>query len=77
VDRLSGPERITPAVPARIVERVRVVSVGGAIALIVILLIFPVIVGMSGAIGAALLGGLVKNRVDDKFEGSELLDANK
>ncbi|MGD9794023.1 MAG: hypothetical protein AB7V43_11125 [Acidimicrobiia bacterium] len=50
---------------------------GGAIALIVILLIFPVIVGMSGAIGAALLGGLVKNRVDDKFEGSELLDANK
>ena len=50
--------------------------VGGAVAIVAILVIFPVLVGMSGAIGAALLGGLVNKRVDESHEGSELLDFN-
>jgi hypothetical protein len=50
---------------------------GGAVAIVVILLIFPILVGMSGAAGAGLLGWIIKRRVDEAHEGSELLDVNR
>jgi hypothetical protein len=50
---------------------------GGAVAIVVVLLVFPIIVGLSGAVGAAVLGGLVNKRVAERFEGSELLDVNR
>lgn len=49
----------------------------GVVAIIIVLVIaIPVAVLMSGAIGAALLGGAVKSDVDRNFEGSELLETN-
>ena len=48
----------------------------GGIAIVVILFLFPVMVLMSGAAGAAVLGALVKKSVDTKHAGSELLDLN-
>ena len=49
----------------------------GVIAIIVVLVVaIPVGVLMSGAIAAALLGGLVKADVDRSHEGSELLETN-
>jgi hypothetical protein len=50
---------------------------GGAVAIVVALLVFPIIVAMSGAVGAAVLGALVKRRVDERHAGSELLEVNR
>ena len=50
---------------------------GGAVAMVVALLVFPIVVGLSGALGAAALGALVKNRVDERHAGSELLEVNR
>jgi hypothetical protein len=55
---------------------VRVTLVGGVI-IAVVLLVFPVVVGLSGAVIAAILGGLTNARVDDRHAGSELLDLNR
>ncbi|HKH03875.1 MAG TPA: hypothetical protein VKA65_01830 [Acidimicrobiales bacterium] len=50
----------------------------GAILLAVVLVIgIPVGVLMSGAVGAALLGGALKSDADARYEGSELIDLNK
>ncbi len=49
-------------------------DVGGAIAIVVILAVFPVLVGLSGAVVAALLGSFVKIDVDRRHAGSELLE---
>lgn len=48
----------------------------GAIVLIVILLAFPVIVGLSTAAIAAVLGHLLWKDGEVRHEGSELLDLN-
>ena len=48
----------------------------GAIVLIVILLAFPVIVGLSTAAIAAVLGHLLWKDAEVRHEGSELLDLN-
>lgn len=49
----------------------------GAIAIIIVLVVIvPVGVLMSGAVASALLGGLVEADVDRSHEGSELLDTN-
>jgi len=49
----------------------------GPIAIVIVLVIaLPVAVLMSGAIGAALLGGVLKSDVDRSHEGSELLETN-
>ncbi|MDE0927706.1 MAG: hypothetical protein OSA06_02960 [Acidimicrobiales bacterium] len=46
----------------------------GAIIMIVLLVVvIPVGVLMSGALGAAVIGGKLKNTVDADHEGSELL----
>ena len=47
----------------------------GAIAIVVVLvLLIPVAVLMSGAAGAGILGWLVQSDVDERFEGSEELE---
>lgn len=48
----------------------------GAIVLIVILLAFPVVVGLSTAAIAAILGHLLWKNAEVRHEGSELLDLN-
>jgi hypothetical protein len=47
---------------------------GAAIIVVVLVVAIPVAVLMSGAVGAAILGWLVKTDVDASHEGSELLD---
>jgi hypothetical protein len=50
----------------------------GAIALaVVIVVLIPVGVIMSGAAGAALLGWALKADADDRYEGSELVELNR
>jgi ABC-type Na+ efflux pump permease subunit len=45
--------------------------------MIVALLVFPAVVAMSGALGAAILGYFLKKTADDKHEGSELIEFNR
>jgi hypothetical protein len=51
--------------------------VAGPIILVIALLIFPAIVAMSGALGAAILGHFLKKTADDSHAGSELVDLNR
>ncbi len=48
----------------------------GAIAIVVILLIFPVLAAMGGLVVAALLGSTLHKDGERRNEGSELLDLN-
>lgn len=48
----------------------------GAIVLVVILFAFPIVVGLSTAAIAALLGHLLWKDAEVRHEGSELLDLN-
>lgn len=48
----------------------------GAIVLVVILFAFPIVVGLSTAAIAALLGHLLWKDAEVRHEGSELLDTN-
>jgi hypothetical protein len=48
----------------------------GAAVIVVVLLVFPVLFLMSMAILAAILGATVKQDVEARYEGSELLDLN-
>jgi hypothetical protein len=50
--------------------------VPGAIVLVVILFAFPIVVGLSTAAIAALLGHLLWKDAEVRHEGSELLDLN-
>jgi hypothetical protein len=50
--------------------------IGPIIIVVVLVVALPVAVLMSGALGAALLGFLVKDDVDRSHEGSELLETN-
>ena len=47
--------------------------VGAIIIIVVLVIVMPVGILMSGAIGAALLGSSVKSSVDKEHAGSELL----
>ena len=49
------------------------------VAAIIVVLVVAVLVGvlMSGAVTAAILGGLVKADVDHSYAGSELLETNR
>ena len=50
----------------------------GAIVLAVVLVIvIPVGVLMSGAVGAGILGWALKSDADERYAGSELVDLNK
>ena len=46
----------------------------GAIAIVVVLLIFPTLVLMSGGIGSAIIGHFLQRDAEIRHEGSELLD---
>ena len=46
----------------------------GAIAIIAVLAIFPVLIAMSGGIANAILGAVLQRDGERRFEGSELLD---
>ena len=46
----------------------------GAIALVIVLLLFPVVVIMSGAVASAIIGEVFCRDGRHRFEGSELLD---
>jgi hypothetical protein len=48
--------------------------VPGAIAIVVVLLLFPVLFLMGMTMVAALLGTVLEKDVSARFEGSELLD---
>jgi predicted PurR-regulated permease PerM len=48
----------------------------GPVLIVVALLFLPVLMGMAGAVLAAILGWSVKANVDSANEGSELLDLN-
>jgi hypothetical protein len=48
----------------------------GAIAIVAVLVLFPVVFLMSMAILAAILGATLKQDVESRYEGSELLDLN-
>ena len=45
----------------------------GAIALVIVLLVFPVLVIMSGAVASAIMGGVFYRDGRHRFESSELL----
>ncbi|MAG09274.1 MAG: hypothetical protein CL494_02525 [Actinobacteria bacterium] len=46
----------------------------GAIAIIAVLAIFPVLIAMSGGLASAILGAVLQRDGERRFEGSELLD---
>ncbi len=51
-------------------------SVPGAVIMVLVLLIFPIVVIMSGAVAAAVLGHFLTVDGEARNEGSELLDLN-
>lgn len=51
-------------------------SVPGAVAIVIVLLVIPVLVCMSMAGIAALLGHVLWKDAEERFPGSELLDVN-
>ncbi|MEM8904691.1 MAG: hypothetical protein AAGA17_10720 [Actinomycetota bacterium] len=48
----------------------------GAIVLVVILVIFPLLVGIGSSVVAALLGIFLHRDVEIEHEGSELIESN-
>lgn len=50
--------------------------IGAAIIVVVLLVVIPVAVLLSGSIGAAVIGWVLQRDVDDRNQGSELLDLN-
>jgi ABC-type thiamin/hydroxymethylpyrimidine transport system permease subunit len=49
---------------------------GAVIMVAVLVVVFPVVFLMSGAIAAAILGTLLKQDAEQTHQGSELLDLN-
>ena len=47
--------------------------VPGAIAIVVVLLLFPTLIAIGGGVMAALLGFFLQRNGEQRFEGSELL----
>lgn len=49
----------------------------GAIAIVVVLLVFPIVVALSGALAAYILGSAAQADVEERHAGSELLALNE
>ena len=49
----------------------------GAVVIVVLLLIFPLLVALGGFVIAAVLGWLLNSDAQDRFEGSELVELNR
>jgi len=50
--------------------------VPGAAVIVIVLLAFPIVVGLSGVVVAAALGWLLQRDGHVRYEGSELLETN-
>jgi hypothetical protein len=50
--------------------------VGGAIGIVVWLLVLPVLILLGGAVGAAIFGNLLTRDGEARNDGSELVDLN-
>ena len=50
---------------------------GAVLMILLLVVVMPVGILLSGAVVAALLGGLLKRDVDDTHQGSELLDLSE
>ena len=50
---------------------------GAVVMILLLVVVMPVGILMSGALAAALLGGLLKKDVDNTHAGSELLDLSE
>lgn len=50
--------------------------IGAAIIVVVLIVVIPVSILMSGALGSAIIGFFLKKDVDANHEGSELIDLN-
>lgn len=50
---------------------------GGGVVIVLLLLAFPVLVGLGTAVLAAVLGGVLNADAASRHEGSELLDTNR
>ena len=50
---------------------------GAVLMILLLVVVMPVGILLSGAVVAALLGGLLKRDVDDTYKGSELLDLSE
>ena len=48
--------------------------IGGIALAVILVLVFPVMFLMTGAVGAAVLGWLLKDDAEQRNEGSELID---
>ncbi len=53
-----------------------IVAVPGAIAIVIVLLVLPILVVMSGAVAAAIIGHFLVTDAEARHEGSELVDLN-
>jgi hypothetical protein len=51
--------------------------VGGIVIAVLLIVVFPVMIMMSMAVIASLLGATTKNSVDNQHEGSELLEMSE
>jgi hypothetical protein len=51
--------------------------VAGAVIIVVVLLIFPLLVALGGFVLAAALGWLLNDDANARFEGSELVELNR
>lgn len=49
----------------------------GAVAIVVVLLLFPLLVGIGGLVIAAVLGGVLNDDQAKRFEGTEQAELNR
>jgi hypothetical protein len=52
-------------------------GVVGAVVIVVILLLIPIAVILTGALGAAIIGHFVRDDIDTTYAGSEYLELGK
>jgi hypothetical protein len=50
--------------------------IGAIVLAVIIVVVFPVTVAMSGGVASAILGHVVTKDAETRYEGSELLDLN-
>ncbi len=78
-DRGGRPSRTVIAVAPRHragCRRARLTPMAGAVAIVAVLVLFPVVFLMSMSVLAAVLGATLKRDVENRYEGSELVDLN-
>jgi hypothetical protein len=51
--------------------------VGAIVLAVILVVVFPVVVALSGAGAAGILGFFLKGDAEKRYEGSELIDINR